>query len=263
MVNELMKTLLRLSGIARNFLSEISDYLDEIINASYEKDSSTSVDDAAIEKDTSISGIERIIQSYEGFDPVPFSFPCYLGHMELEVIKVHPDDLFKLTNTRMEDRVIINARTGEKKVIFSDGPTIATTTKTMLDGIDSTMLIGMRECFPFIREIKFEFGVGLPSDVAEEVLTGIIGRIMKETGWTFEEVLLSILMRDILKSVVVDAISKDGKSIQDTMRLYYTSENICRWAVVSYHSPSLNFGKLIVPGDEGFPEDKIGGQSEF
>lgn len=252
-----MNILRRLSGIASNFLLEISNCLDEtirfiILMYDFEKNSPKEEKDIP----SAVNGVEKIIESYKGFDPVPFSFPSHIGHMDIEVIEVESKDLIKI-NTKIEDRTIVNSKTGEKKVIFMDGPAIVTILNRRLDDINSTMIIGMRECFSFIREVKFQFGMNLPEELAEEVLSGIVVRIMKETNWTFEQVLLSILMRDIIGPTIIEPLSKSNDSLQDTIRLYYTSGNVCRWAIIPYHSPSVVIGDLIGPGDDGFPEDQI------
>ncbi len=268
-----MRLLKQLSKATSSFLADISDRIDDFIYDTFYDESLLSEADirdiyseVARRKSGDVSqtivDANDVIRNYPGFIKKPFEFPERLGHMDLEVIEVEGDDMFRLPNLKMHDKTVVDKKTGEKKSFLSNDPAIATTFNRRLDDHNGTMLIGMRDCFSFIREIKFEMDFGLPKKIAEEALTQVIGRIMKETDWTFEQVLLALLMRDILMPTVIQSSAQSGESLHDTIRLYHTAGNSCRWAVIPYHSPSLDIGELMLPGDENFPNEQFGGENE-
>mgnify|MGYP005846412017 CR=1 FL=1 len=267
-----------LNNINKNvclFLTDISNkidsFIDNIIGISIKSDdckeeNKTSYDKNNYEKDdynklekSSIEKLNKLIKIYPGFKQEPFSFPKRLGHMDLEIVKVKDDDMFRLSNNfKTNENIVIDSKTGEKKSFITKDPAIATSFNRKLDNHNATMLIGMRDCFSFIRELKFEMDMGFPKEQAEEALTCIVGRIMKETGWSFEQVLLAILMRDVILPTVVSSSARSFENMHDTIRLYYSSGESCRWAIVPYHSPSLDIGKLVFPGDKDFPNEEFG-----
>lgn len=200
----------------------------------------------------------QIVQNYPGFPAKAFSFPSFLGHLELEAIEVDSEKTFRIPEEKMVDKTLTNIRTGEQKIFFSDDPTIATTINRKIDRFSAMLILHMRDCFSFISEVNFETKLGLQKEIAEEVLKKIVGRIMSETGWTFEQVLLSILVRDVLVPFFVDPSAHNFNDIQNTLRFYYTVGDSCRWAAIPYHSPSIDIGELVCPDDSNFPHDKLG-----
>lgn len=200
---------------------------------------------------------EEIVKSFPRFDKIKFSFPEKIEYMNFETVEVDRDHLFIMPEIKIIDKTVIDAKTGRRTIFESKDPKIACKTKLNLDFQDTVILLSMRDSFSFISEILFEINHGLTKRESDDVLSEILMRIMEETGWTHSQSLFSILIRDVIAPTVI--LSSNNDSLHETVRFFYTQKGSCRWALVPYHSPSLEFGEFITPDHEDFPDKDLDG----
>lgn len=200
---------------------------------------------------------EEIIRLFPRFDKVSFSFPEKIEYMNFEYVEVDKDHLFIMPEIKIIDKTIIDSKTGRKTIFESTDPKIACKTKLNLDFQNTVVLLSMRDSFSFVSEILFQVNHGLTKRDSDGVLSEIIMLIMAETCWTHSQCLFSILIRDVITPTII--LSSNNDSLHETIRFFYTQKGSCRWALVPYHSPSLEFGEFITPDHEDFPDKDLDG----
>jgi hypothetical protein len=195
---------------------------------------------------------QKVISSFPSFSTSEFSLPDRIENMNLEIEKVESKDMFQVAN-RPPDQTYYNKTTGEKIVKKSDAPIIAVKGTCSLDDKEMMAMLTMRDSFSFLSEFLFEVPYSWSKEQSEEVFSGIVSRIMKKTNWSYEEVLVSILIRDFIRPMVIQSNKQKPEALDETVRLYLSSNGKHRWAMMPYHSPSISLGNPITPEDEDFP----------
>ena len=195
---------------------------------------------------------EDVIAQYPLFPERNFKYPKHIVNMDLEIVEVDDDEMFD-PQKKTIDRTYVDRETGEKIVKYTDEPIIAVTGVRRLDEQDTMVMLTMRDSFSFLSELLFQIPHGWTEEESDEVLTQVVARIMKKSGWTYEETLMSLLIRDFLEPMIVQVNNQRPEALDETIRLFVSKEGRCRWAIVPYHSPSLTLGDLITPDHEDFP----------
>jgi hypothetical protein len=202
-----------------------------------------------------------VVKDYPIFPEREFKFPSHIVHMDLEVTEIENEEMFD-SPRKTVDRTYINKETGKKIVKYSEDPMIAIKGVRRLDEQETMVMLTMRDSFSFLSELLFEIPNSWTKEESEEVLTAIISRIMKKSGWTYEEALISLLIRDFLEPLILQVNKQQPEALDETVRLFVSKEGVPRWAMVPYHSPSLELGSCITPNDDDFPQ-MPGGEDDY
>lgn len=195
--------------------------------------------------------LDDIVANFPGFENKPFSYPDKIMHMDFEVVEIDPGkDLITDKAYQVKPSNFGIKGYGSDQSL----PTIGLSIQTALEDEQNFLLVGLKGCFDFIRDNIFVNLFSLTQAQSNQVLDSIVIKCQEKTGWTYSQVLVQILIRDVL-SPTVQILGATPGNMDDTIRLYVAMEDYdCQWTHIPYHQASVTSMSMAKPGDDGFPD---------
>jgi len=149
-----------------------------------------------------------------------------MGYLTVEVIRIPFDQLSSMPNA-------------------SPDPVIAVEGEKSLSKAPGIILLSMKDVFGAVSEFLFQSPLKWSKKKSDETLTKIVKKVQRQTGWTWNDAMFAIFVRDFIRPGIEKGLAATPSGLEDTLRLYVTIGDDLRFASFPYHSPSLALGDVV------------------
>ena len=103
----------------------------------------------------------------------------------------------------------------------------------------------MKDVFNSVSEFLFQAPLKWSKQKSDATLTKIVEKVQSQTGWTWNEALFAVFIRDFIGPGIEKGLATIPSGLKDTLRIYITKGDDLRFASFPYHSPSLVLGDIV------------------